>query len=181
MCNGLTSIFYSIVFSSYLSITLYLSLCPVLPQQSGVPVLPAVNEHQRLAKKKHHSCDQCGKHFTCISKLKKHQRIHTGEKPYGCVQCGKQFTQMSNLKTHQRVHTGEKPYGCVDCGKQFARMSNLKSHQISHSGEKTHHCEQCGKAFGHPESLKRHKLLHCWFPCCHVYLNLFARTVVYCL
>ncbi|XP_030047652.1 uncharacterized protein LOC115461718 [Microcaecilia unicolor] len=122
-----------------------------------------VKRHEMIhigIRKKPFKCNECNKCFAYLSVLKIHQRVHTGEKPFKCSDCDKSFYQQAGLKIHQRIHTGERPFMCLVCGKRFYYQSSLKKHKGSHTGEKPYSCPECDKSFNSQSDLTRHKRIH---------------------
>ena len=101
------------------------------------------NKVTRTTEGSKYSCNECGKHYSDHSGLRKHIRsVHEGFK-YACNQCDHQATNQSNLKQHiQYKHEGVK-YSCNQCDYQATTQSSLKVHiQSKHEGV-TYNCNQC--------------------------------------
>ena len=67
-------------------------------------------------------------------------RKHTAGKmlPYPCTSCVSSFMSLGELKRHSRVHTGEKPFPCSECEESFAQSGTLKRHMVrKHSAGKS--------------------------------------------
>uniref|UniRef100_A0A1B6L011 Protein krueppel n=1 Tax=Graphocephala atropunctata TaxID=36148 RepID=A0A1B6L011_9HEMI len=54
-----------------------------------------------------YECDQCHKQFATGYKLRRHYRLHTGDRPYQCSICNKGFSQTGNLKNHLKKHKSD--------------------------------------------------------------------------
>ncbi|XP_054165369.1 ras-responsive element-binding protein 1-like isoform X2 [Oppia nitens] len=52
-----------------------------------------------------------------------------------CVFCPRQFTLMDNLRRHMRVHLGERPFKCTLCTKRFSLKNSLLRHHRSNHPE----------------------------------------------
>ncbi|KAF4087885.1 hypothetical protein AMELA_G00076490 [Ameiurus melas] len=106
------------------------------------------------------ACQVCGKTFVDENRLRKHEKLHSAERPFICEICTKAFTTQAHLKEHLKIHTGFKPYRCEDCGKSFIRAPDLKKHERVHSNERPFNCHMCEKAFKHKSHLKDHERRH---------------------
>ncbi|KAK3845947.1 MAG: hypothetical protein J3R72DRAFT_487180 [Linnemannia gamsii] len=70
----------------------------------------------------------------------KAQSFPSSDKPFECTACQLYFRRLHDLKRHERLHTGERPYCCNNqCGRTFARLDALKRHL---SAESNVHCSE---------------------------------------
>ncbi|VVC94791.1 unnamed protein product [Leptidea sinapis] len=112
---------------------------------------------------KRYSCIVCGKYFMFPSKLARHNRVHTGEKPYSCDICGKtkprnelyqtmnaQLTipcnkseitsnQSCDPKRPEKTHLGKKYYSNNVSETTYYRAGDLNRHNnVLHTVKKSH-------------------------------------------
>ncbi|XP_043936739.1 uncharacterized protein LOC122809357 isoform X2 [Protopterus annectens] len=117
-------------------------------------------------------CDICGRCLSDANCLRRHKRIHTGERPYRCEVCSRDFSDLSTMRRHQKIHSGKRPYRCIVCNRRFRQRTQLRSHWSSHKGQDEQQqiheaenemgnrpitCSICKKIFENVTQLKEHR------------------------
>lgn len=76
---------------------------PVTPQE----MMTTFSSKTVSSTPKRYKCNVCQKRFTRPSSLQTHTYSHTGEKPFKCPVegCGRHFSVVSNLRRHQKIHS----------------------------------------------------------------------------
>jgi hypothetical protein len=82
-----------------------------------------------------------------------------GRKRFNCLYCGKRFSKSSDIKRHLRIHTGERPYKCDVCLKAFRHSWHMVQHKRTHN-KSMHTCSICQKSYTHLSGLGAHVLTH---------------------
>ena len=104
------------------------------------------------------SCRFCGKRFLELYSLKKHMRLHSGDRPYQCELCGKKFFRRSHLDAHKNVH--KRRIQCTVCKKILPTISELIKHRQAHNKKGMLQCPDCPLQFKYPAFLLRHLAAH---------------------
>ncbi|KAI4471569.1 zinc finger protein [Holotrichia oblita] len=117
-------------------------------------------------KERKYKCETCQKRFLGSNDLRKHNRIHTNEKPYVCHDCNRGFRQAGSLKNHiasqhsSGVVQSSEIYVCNYCKKVFPIKERLRLHLRVHTGDKPYVCELCPKKFARGGQLVQHRRTH---------------------
>ncbi|XP_014481634.1 PREDICTED: zinc finger protein 681-like [Dinoponera quadriceps] len=119
-------------------------------------------------RKKVHKCTESGCHaiFSTASKLRRHKRHHTGERPYICThpKCTKSYMSSSHLKRHLKTHDITKTvYQCQHCPMKISNQDNLKRHyrrRHSVDSKSKISCGECGMTFNKKFHLTQHQAEH---------------------
>ncbi|XP_029645036.1 MDS1 and EVI1 complex locus protein EVI1-A isoform X1 [Octopus sinensis] len=107
------------------------------------------------------NCAICNKSYRTPSKLQRHVRVHSGERPYICNLCGRRFTRSDHLKQHMKVHSPNRQKNmCRLCNARFTSCHLLATHLRTHEIHQIHLCRCCGEGFPTSDELDRHKRLH---------------------
>ncbi|XP_035913186.1 zinc finger protein 2-like [Anopheles stephensi] len=109
-------------------------------------------------------CTICGKWFLDQYFLRRHQLVHTKQKPYQCDKCFKSFTQKNSLSKHTLIHLRVKNFQCSLCPMKFVQKANLDAH-VKHRHpvlddpvlESRYVCQKCPSAFKTSGRLQAHR------------------------
>lgn len=136
--------------------------CDQCPYQSWTKKLlnrHIVDQHEITTRQYH--CQFCGKSFKRKGEVKKHERIHSSEKPFKCEYCNQQFRTKYPLSLHTAAkHGSERPYQCELCPKKYATISALSKHKVTHSSTKPYECNTCGYTCTTKQLLDVHNRIH---------------------
>ena len=159
-----------------------------------------------IKKSGRYQCQICHRYLSGKEGLKRHNMIHTGERPFKCSMCDKSFRQRRHLLNHELCHWDE-PSGsiaghstggtvsssgssqgneerllkCKVCPEEFSSVRSLRAHLTIHDPSRPFPCTICGMRFTKPGVVREHMRAHTATPklCCPYCDRRFHRTVYF--
>ncbi|GAA6069461.1 zinc finger protein 770 [Tachysurus ichikawai] len=94
-----------------------------------------------------HQCTICHKHFDFVSKLRRHQLTHSGQRPFTCCICLKSFRQSAHLKGHLKSHSKLREVSLIVSQTINSQVSYIKTEEsyIQHVGAQVSEEEDVGE------------------------------------
>ncbi|XP_076874219.1 uncharacterized protein znf770 [Brachyhypopomus gauderio] len=74
-----------------------------------------------------HQCSICLKQFEFVSKLRRHELTHSGQRPFTCSVCRKAFRQSTHLKRHLESHMKLRDVSLYDSGADDSQLTCTNS------------------------------------------------------
>ena len=109
-------------------------------------------------------CVLCSKDFRSPADIKRHYRLHTGEKNFKCSICFKAFVSAYNMKNHMATHEEShtlKIFKCSKCEKRFTTEKYLQIHsERLHENPGAFVCSVCSYSFNRKDNLAIHERKH---------------------
>nr|XP_046255318.1 zinc finger protein 1035 [Scatophagus argus]XP_046255319.1 zinc finger protein 1035 [Scatophagus argus] len=123
----------------------------------GLMLISHLEDHGREEqKKKHNTCNKCGRVCSSQGHLEKHLKMHGIHKKYSCNDCSKMFYTSSDLEVHRTCHDLSRPYACKLCNQRFLTRPSLCNHYSEDHPDDVFTCRFCHKTYAVKKSLARH-------------------------
>lgn len=102
--------------------------------------------------------ENCELLFLSKSKLKRHMKSHSDDRPFMCTydDCCAAFKEKDKLTRHLQTHSITRDFKCELCYSTFKSQGELNTHTYKHQGRYKIECNICKQTLSNKQKLKKH-------------------------